>query len=152
MRHTQAQKLVQIVAPQAVKDNTEFVGSKGSTPVSVDTYGWASADIYVMFGAMDIAMATMKLWESDDDSTYVAVTGGNFATLPATLPSATDDNHSFAWHAQDQYTPRKRYLQVELIPGDGAVGTYATAFAVLSRPEAAPSTASDRGLTQELFV
>lgn len=151
MINTQAQKVVQIIAPQAIKDNTEFVGSKGSTPASVDSKGFGYLTIYAMFGAMDIAMATMKLWESDDDSTYANIAAGNFATLPATLPSATDDNHVFAWHIP-LTGPRKRYFQVEMIPGDGAAGTYAAAWAVLSRACEAPDTAAERGLTQELFI
>lgn len=151
MINTQNHKHVGIVFPQAIKDNTEFVGSKGSTPVSVNAQEWDNLDIYVMFGAMDIKMATMKLWESDDDATYTAVTGGNFGS-PDILPTATDDNHTFAWHVNLSNGSRKKYYQVELIPGDGAAGTFATAWAVLSRAKATPSTAAGRGLTAELFV
>lgn len=150
MNASQGNKYVQIVAPQAVKDNTEFVGSKGSTPISVDTAGFRWMDVIVMFGAMDIAMATMKLYSSPTDSVYTAVS--DYSTLPLTLPSASDDNHFFVWRVDLTKKSADRYYQVELIPGDGAVGTYAVCWAVLSNAEQCPNTAATRGFTQEAYV
>lgn len=144
-------KTVGIIRPQAIKDNTEFVGSKGSTPVSVDARGFGFLAIKVLFGAMDIAVATMKLYYSNDDSTYTELTAGNFATSPATLPSATADNLLFAWYVNLVKYPY-RYWQIELIPGDGSAGSYAVAWADLSRPQISPSTAALRGNSQELIV
>jgi hypothetical protein len=148
MIHAQDTKLVQIIAPQAIKDNTEFVGSKGSTPVQVDTIGFRWARVICMFGAMDIAMATLKLWECDTLSgTYAAVSGADFT---AALPSATDDNHFFAINID--LRGRKRFLELEAIPGDGAAGTYMAAWCELSRAEEVPNTAAERGMTAELSV
>lgn len=151
VKNTQAQKVVGIVRPQAIKDDTEFVGSKGSTPVTVDAAEFDQMDIYVMFGAMDIKMATMKLYESDTDFSAAAVTGADFGS-PDILPTSDDDNHLFAWHVDLSNGARKRYYQIELIPGNGSAGTYAVAWAVLSRAKQAPNTAAERGLTAELFV
>ena len=147
-----ATKTVGIVFPQAIKDNTEFVGSKGSTPVELDTAGWDHVDIFVMFGAMDIKMATMKLWACDTlGGAYAAVTGGDFGS-PDALPTATDDNHLFAWHINKLSSLARRFYEVELIPGDGAAGTYAVCWAVLSRGAQEPKSAAARGLTTELFI
>lgn len=144
-------KWVGVVFPQAIKDNTEYVGSKGSTPVSVDTKGWSECAFVITTGATDIAHATLKIWESDDDSTYTAITGLNWATSPLTLPSATDDNTMVAGFIELGGN-RKRYLQVELIPGDGTTGAYATVHAVLARAVEAPNSASERGLSQSASV
>lgn len=147
MVHAQTTKIVPIISPQAIKDNVEFVGSKGSTPVQVDTLGFDYAVIRLMLGATDIAMATVKLWECDTlGGTYTAVSGGAFTTLP----SATDDNLVFAWLVN--LANRKRYLEIEVIPGDGTTGSYAVAWAELSRAEQMPSTAALRGHAGELVI
>lgn len=148
---TQAQKVVGVIRPQAIKDDTEFVGSKGSTPVTIDAAEFDYLDVYVMLGATDIKMATMKLWESDTDFSGAAVTGGNFGS-PDILPTSDDDNKFFAWHVNLNNGSRKRYYQVELVPGNGSSGTFAVCWAVLSRAKALPDTAAERGLAAELFV
>ena len=147
-----ATKIVPVILPQPVKDNTEFVGSKGSTPVSVDTAGFDHVEIYVMFGAMDIKVATLKLWACDAAAgVYAAVDEGDFGT-PDKLPIDTDDGKVFAWHINKLSSLGRRYYQIEAIPGDGAVGTYAVAWAVLSRAAQEPNSAAARGLKTELFV
>ena len=47
-------KRVTVIAPQAIKDNTEFVGSKGSTPVVVDTKEWDYVEFIVVLGAKHV--------------------------------------------------------------------------------------------------
>lgn len=144
-------KRVGVIFPQAIKDNTEWVGSKGSTPVSIDTAAnGIKADymtVSVMIGATDIAVATMKLWESDDDSTYA--TADNWATS-GTLPAATDDNKFFAWDVDCR--SGKRYYQVELIAGNGTVGTYAACWADLFCLRESPNTDAERGYAQTVKV
>lgn len=144
MINSQNSKFLVITPPAAISDNATL------TTTSIDTNGWDYLDIYVLFGAMDIAMATLKLQTSDTDGSYGDITGGNFATSPATLPAATDDNTCYAWHVD--LRGKKRYFDVSAVTGDGAAGTYVTIFAFLSRGEKSPSTAALRGLNQELFV
>lgn len=143
MIETQATKMVPIALPVAISDNAAV------TTASVDTKGWDYLDVYVLFGAMDIAMAVAKLQMSNTDGSYADVTGGDFSVSPATLPSATDDGTFIAWHVN--LVGKKRYFDVSLTTGDGAAGTYLCAFAILSRGEQAPSTAATRGIGQELF-
>jgi hypothetical protein len=150
MIQTQETKVVQVIKPQAIVDNAEWVGSKGSTPLEIDTAGFDELDVYVCLGATDIKMAVMNLHECDTSGgTYTAVTGANFGD-PDILPSATDDGKVYAWHVS--LLGKKRYFEVELKAGDGAAGTYASAFAVLSRAKQGPTTAAGRGLASELFV
>lgn len=148
MIHALDTKLVQIIAPQVIADNAEWVGSKGSTPVEVDTKGFRFARIIVMLGATDITMSVLKLWECDTaGGTYAAVTGGDFT---AALPSDTDDNKFFAINVN--LRARKRFLELEATAGNGSAGTYLVAWAELSRAEEIPNTAAERGITTELSV
>lgn len=139
MIQAQAQKYVGITPPAAIVDNAAF------TTASVDTLGYDYAQVIVYFGAMDIAIAAMKLRESDDDSTYTDVTGGDYS---GSLPSASADNTFYAWNVD--LRGKKRYLDVSLTGGDGTAGTYATVIAVLSRGATNPSSATGRGFAAEL--
>lgn len=137
----QASKFVSITPPAAIIDNAS------ATTASVDTKGFDYAVISVYFGAMDIAVTAMKLQESDDDSTYADITGATFA---GSYPSATDDNKCFRFFVD--LRGRKRYLDLVLTLGDGAAGTYVTAWAELSRAEQAPYDATTRGLGGQVIV
>lgn len=145
MNDSLMQKVVAVTNPVAINDNTAY------TTNEVDTLGFRFVSFYIMFGAMDIAVAVLKLNEGDvSGSANTLVPGTDFSVSPATLPSATDDNHIFAIHVDMK--GRKRFLDLQFTAGDGAAGTFACAWAVLSRAEAAPASAAARGLTQELFA
>jgi hypothetical protein len=146
MRNGMAQKIVAVTQPGAIVDNAAF------TTATIDTRGFAFLTIVVLLGALDIALAAFKLRESDDSGMSGAadVTGADFSVSPATLPAATDDNKLYAIHVS--LNGRKRYLDLSLTGGDGAAGTYATAFAILSDAETAPSSETDRGFAAELIV
>lgn len=143
MINTQAQKVVPVSLPVAISDNAAI------TTASIDTKGYDYLDVYLMLGATDIAMAALKIGQSDTDGSYVDVTGGDFSVAPATLPSATDDGLIYAIHVN--LVGKKRYFDVTATTGDGVAGTYAVIWAVLSRAEQMPDSAADRGATQELF-
>lgn len=143
MIESQNCKIVSITPPAAIVDNAAF------TTASVDTKGWDGALVCCYFGAMDIAMAALKLQHSDDDSSYADVTGGDFSTA-GTLPSASADNTFVGWAVNLQ--GKRRYLDVVATGGDGSAGTYMTAFVVLFRGATAPSTAAGRGFGQLLTV
>jgi hypothetical protein len=145
-------KLVAITPPAAIIDNA------AATTATLDTLGARYAEIVVHFGAMDIAVTTMKVQESDDSGMSGAadVTGLIFGTSnndggsASTLPSATDDNHFFKFEID--LRGRKRYLDLSLTLGDGAAGTFVTAFALLHMQENAPDTAAKKGCTQILRI
>ena len=136
-------KIVNVTPPGAIVDNTSF------TTAEIDTLGWEYCTIYVILGATDIAMAALKLQESDTSgSGFADVSGFDFSS-DGTLPSATDDNGVFAF--QVDLTSRERYLDVVATAGNGAAGTYAAIVAVLSRGHEAGGSATARGLTGELL-
>src|SRR5690348_6053311 len=123
MNHAMAQKYVAITPPAAIIDNA------AATTAAVDTLGFDYAKIVVHFGAMDIAVAAMKVQESEDSGMSGAVditglvfgTSTNLAGSTSSLPSASDDNHFFAFYID--LRGRKRYLDLGLTLGDGSAGT-----------------------------
>lgn len=145
-------KLFSITPPQAIVDNTSW------TTATIDTIGYGFCVINVYFGAMDIAMAAMKVQESDDSGMSGAadVTGLVFGTSAndtgstSALPSATDDNKFFSFFIS--LPGRKRYLDLVATGGDGTAGTYMTAWAELWRAADAPRTAAEAGYSQRLCV
>lgn len=144
------QKIVAISPPAVISDNAS------PTTASIDTKSYDHATIIVHFGAMDIAMAAFKLQESDTDGSYADITGANFASgtlssgSAAALPAATADNGF--WAFQVNLKGRKRFLDLVITTGDGAAGTYVTAFAILSRGETLPNSMSERGFAGEIIV
>jgi len=152
MKVMQNVKIVPVIKPGAIVDNDDFPGAyNDAAPVSIDTLGWNHLDVYVMLGETDIAIAEMSLYESDTaDGTFTKISASDYNTQ-ASLPAADDDNKVFAWHVS-LGGERKRYIQINLKAGDGATGTYAVAFAVLSQANQTPNSAAERGLKAELFV
>ncbi len=145
-------KRVNVTSPQAIIDNAS------ATTTTIDTLGHDYAEVCVKFGAMDIAVTAMKMQESDDSGMSGAAditglvfgTSTNTAGSTSTLPSATADDGFYSFFID--LRGRKRYLDLVLTLGDGAAGTYVTAWAELWRSEAVPCTATARGNAQELMV
>ena len=121
------------------------VNNAAVTVSSVDRKGFDYAVIKLLLGATDIALAVCKMQESDDNSTWTDITGLDFSVSPNTLPSATDDNHLFAWDID--LRGRKRYLRPAITVGNGSTGAFVCVIAELHRPEQNPSTPAGRGLT-----
>lgn len=147
MQRLQNLNFFQVTAPTAINDNTAY------TTNTIDTLGYDELLIEIAFGAMDIAVAALKLTESNSSnmSSPNDITGADFSVSPATLPSATDDNHFYGIHVK-LGGARKRYMDLSFTAGDGAAGTYASVNAILGRGETEPSTAATRGFTQLLTV
>ena len=144
-------KVVSITPPQVIVDNASW------TTAELDTLGWDFVVINAFFGAMDIAMVALKVQQSDvSGSGFADVTGLVFGTSlndtgsTSTLPSATDDNKFFSFFVD--LRARKRYLDLVATGGDGAAGTYLTAWAELWRGKDAPLSASEAGYSQRLIV
>lgn len=147
-------KTVLLTPPAAIVDNAAF------TTVALDTKGFGHAEIFVAFGAMDIAASACKVQESDtlsdantlssgaDVTGLVVGTSANDTGSTSTLPSATSDNTIFKFEVD--LRGRKRYLDVSLTGGDGSAGTYAVVWANLFEGEAGPTTATEKGCAQVL--
>ena len=152
MNPAQHDKFVSITPPAAIVDNASY------TTATIDTAGFAYLRVLVYLGATDIAMAALKLQESDDSGMSGAadITGlvyGTSASIAGTtsaLPTATDDNKCFAFEVD--LRGRKRYIDLVATAGDGSAGTYLAAFALLSRAGDVGVSASDRGFGAILRV
>ena len=151
MIHAQNSKFVGIVFPQAIKDDTDWVGTTASTPVVVDTAGYDYAVFTWILGATDIAQASLIV-VSDDDSAlgstttrYTFGSGSNMA-----LPTATDDNKAFRLFID--LRGKERYWGITAKAGNGSVGGYAVGFMELYRAGEVPNTAAERGLAANDFI
>lgn len=141
-----ATKMVSIAVPQSINGTA-------ATTTSIDTKGWRHCQIVVQFGAIGAAdLDALKVQESNDDGsadTYADITGLVYgASGYAALPTQTSDNGIFVFNIS--LLGRDRYLDLILDPG--AVATLVSAFAILSRGEEGPDSASDRGFTAELSL
>ena len=150
MIHAQNFKFGTITPPGLIVDNASY------TTASVDTQGYDYITILATLGATDIAMTALKVGESDTDGSFADVTGLVYGTSngingsASALPSATDDNKTFAFEID--LRGRKRYLDVTATAGDGTAGTYLTINYILWRAKDYPVSATERGMANILRV
>lgn len=146
MNQVLRQKVVGITPPAAIVDNAAF------TTAAIDTKGFAHLQILLYFGAMDIAVASMKVQESDDSGMSGATDiTGTVGGTDFTVPSATSDNTFWAININLKGN-RKRYIDLVITGGDGTSGTYLAAIAILSRASEEPNSATERGFATEVSV
>lgn len=147
MLHLLNSKYVAVTSPNAILDDAS------ATTNEIDTLGFDYCTILVQLGATDIAMGALKVQESDTSgSDFADVTGlvASGTTGDGRLPTATDDNKVFAFFID--LRGRKRYLDLVATAGNGSLGTYVSAVAILSRAATAPSSSSGRGLGGQFAV
>jgi hypothetical protein len=145
-------KIINMIPPVAIKDNTSW------TTTEIDTLGYDYALAIVNLGATDIAMAALKMQESNTPgSNYGDVTGLVFGTSTdalsgstSALPTAAQDDKVFAF--QIDLRGRKRYLDLVATAGNGTVGTYLSGVCILWRGDNAPRTATETNITGLLRV
>jgi hypothetical protein len=130
-------KDVASVFPQARLNNGSF------TVASVDRKDFDYATLEVVLGATDVALTTLKLQESDDNSTWSDVTGGDFS-ISGTLPTSSSSNTLWGWDID--LRGRKRYLRPVITVGSGTLGAFLAAVFKLGRAEEAPYSAATRNL------
>lgn len=131
------------VQPQARINNAAV------TCASIDRKGFDYSNVKLILGANDIGLTVCKLQESDDNSTWTDVPGGDFSTS-GTLPGASDQNKVYVWDAD--LRARKRYLRPALTVGNGVSGAFVAVIAQLSRAEQSPRDAASRGAAQVLSI
>lgn len=148
MVNSQNVAVLGVTYPAAIVDNASWTTVEIDTVQSGVKYNYA--DIYVMFGAMDIAVTAFKVQESDTSGSGFADVTNAVGGTDFTLPSATSDNT--LWCIRLDLRKRKRYLDLVLTGGDGAAGTYAAAWVVLSRGNETPVNATAHGLATEIIV
>ena len=131
-----------VTSPQAISDNSIM----GTT--EIDTAGYDYLKMFVILGATDIAMVSMRIQESDVTASGMADVTGLIAvgtTGNERLPTATDDNKIFAFFVD--LKARKRFIDPIITTGDGTAGSYVAVIYELCRAkESGTSTASTMGL------
>jgi len=137
-------KFVQVIAPAAIVDNASY------TTNEVDTLGYHYATFVFNLGATDIAMAALKIQESDtsgsgmaDIAATVLGTATDIDGATTALPSDADDNKFVV--IQLDLRGRKRYLDMTATAGDGSAGTFAACTCILTRADVAPESVSAAG-------
>ena len=152
LRHFSTFKVVEAVAPAVIKDDAAY------TATVIDTAGFRNATIYCHFGSIDFTVATLKITEcATSGGSYTDITGtivgtaNNITGAESAFPSASDDNTFMVFDID--MDSHERFLQVSATAGDGAAGTYMSAFCVLSRFHGASlETAASRGGDEVLRV
>lgn len=132
-------KKVQSVWPQARINNAAV------TCATIDRRGFDYAVIRLSLGATDVALTTLKLQESDDNSTFTDVTGADFSVSPLSLPTSGSSNTLWEWQV-DLRGSRKRYLRPAVTIGNGSLGAFVSVTAELSRAEQTPYNATTQNL------
>lgn len=161
MVHNTQTKIVPLIYPQAIVDNDDPVGAYGdANPNSVDTLGFARADIYVLLGATDVDMTALAVYSGtaaasgadDTDYTIVSSLTSSGATGDGRLPQDDDDNKVFHFGVDLRNDDIEQYLALDATCGDGTTGTFIVAWCELTRAEESPNTNAERGITSTLTV
>jgi hypothetical protein len=139
--------------PQSVADNSTL------TSLALDTYGYEYAKITVNLGVTDLALAGLKVQQSDlaNMATPIDVPGTHYGTdnndtnVASVLPGAADSNHSFAFFID--LRGKKRYLQVVATTPVSANNTALLEISAdLGRPHESPLTAVNAGYAQRIVA
>lgn len=137
-----------VISPAAIVDDASWTTNEIDTVV--DGVKYDHCTIIFQLGATDIAMAALKVQESDTTGSGFADITGTVGGTAFDLPSATDDNKIVVFSVN--LTNRKRFLDLVATAGNGAAGTYASATAILTRGKRGPTTATLKGLLAEVVV
>lgn len=129
----------------------------------VDTAGADFLAVDVVLGFTDIAVATLKVQESDTISSDTALSSGTDITglvwgtstdpdtgATSVLPSDTQDGKIYKAFINLQ--GRKRYIQLAVTTGNGTTGTALCAIGHLSKLSEGPASATERGAVSNLIV
>ena len=135
-----------------VVTNPISLNSAAATTAAIDTKGWRHCRIVVSFGVVGGAATVFKVQESNDDGStdaYAEVTGlvASGSTGDGRLPQTSDANKVAIFDIS--LLGRDRYLDLNLTTG---ATTLVSAIAILTRGEAAPDTAAEKGATAGYFA
>lgn len=151
MNPLQNVKLVSVIKPDAIVNNASW------TTAEIDTKDWDYAQIVVHYGTSDVALAALKVQESDtsgsgfaDVTGLVVGTSTNVDGSTSALPSAIDDDKFVVFDID--LRSRKRFLDLVATAGAGTAGTFASACCILSRGKEAPVSMAERGADEVLRV
>lgn len=136
MDFNQTCKFVQMLAP-IVGNDTAY------TCTAVDCLGWGRATIVVSVGAIAIDMDSLKIQESNDNSTYVDVSGLTFTT-----PTTAGYAGKIIVGTVPLRGSHRRYLKPVADPG--ADDTLLSILCILSEPVVSPTSTTEAGAIEWL--
>lgn len=143
MNELQTTKVFNVIPPAAIKDNAAFA----STVIDkADLHGADYLEFVVALGATDIAMAVLKVMESDTLTNPTTLGGSPTLVKDSTTKPSSDNDGQVAVFGIDLRKSRQRYLQLQATSGDGSTGTFLSAVAIARRSLEASSDAADRNL------
>ena len=121
------------IPPGAIKDNAAWTAYVIDKQTDLP-HGCKGVLFAIALGATDIALAALKVQESDTKSTSTAL-GGTPADVHdmATKPAADDDNEIHLLYVPIEKIT-ERYFQLQGTAGDGSAGTYLSAIAIFDMP------------------
>lgn len=127
-------KVATTIFPQ-LANNTTVNGT------GVEVAPYRQARVLVTVGATDVAFTTFKIQESDDNSAWSDVTGGEITG--SDLPAADDDNKS--WAFTYNCLGGKRYVRCVATVGN-ATGANICANVLMADGDKIPANATEAGL------
>jgi len=149
MNELQTTKIFNAIAPGVIRDDAAF---PSFVIDKADLDGADYLEFIVSLGATDIAMAQLKVMESDVRTDSTTLGGSPSPVKEATTKPGADDDNKVAVFGVDLRKSRKRFLQLQATAGNGSTGTYLSAIAVARRPVEASSDAARRNLLFAEYV
>lgn len=120
------------------------VNGTAATTTEIDTLGYDYLTLVVQTGSLGATMDELSITESDTaGSGHAAVTGGTW-----TDPVGTTDNNKI-YAAFIDLRKRKRYIK--LVADPGASASLVSSVGILTRAEVSPTSATERGLGEQLI-
>lgn len=145
-----------VPATKSVIAITPISKTNGATATGeyIDTKGWDYADIAVIAGTADVVsntLSVLKIEEGDTTSSFATFAGAvqNTDFTVATNAYTSTANGQNVWKFGVDTRGRKRYLRVSASPQTTMV---IGAVATLSRGEKMPSSASEAGSLNAIYV
>jgi hypothetical protein len=134
----------------ALMGGPELKNNAAFSATATDTQGYDYVTVLVALGATDIATTgALKVQHCDTSGgTYADVTGAVFSAAF----SSTDDNKLYAIFMDRATTGLKRYIKISGTAGNGSTGTNLCTIAIMTRGNVAPTTATLRGLAEQVIL
>jgi hypothetical protein len=139
MVSAQAVRYFNITPPAAIVDAADFTTNVIDTVANGVKFDYLT--VVVQLGATDIGLTALKMQQSDASGSGMADITGTVGGTDFTLPSATDDNGFVVFNID--LRGKKRYFDLVATGGNGTLGTFMSAVAILSRAKLGPNSATD---------
>jgi len=146
MKQLQQTEVLGGIFPVAIKDDAAWVSQV------IDVSEADYAEVAAMIGATDIAVAVMKIMESDTKTNETTLSGSPTEVMDVTTkPGAADDNKVWVLGVNCRGA-RKKFIQLQMTAGDGTGGTFAAAIWRVITSGVTSSLAADRGVEQAQYA